>query len=217
MKIITSQFCDPSSVLVRIEEDGTIYIFELPREILCSLSPFFKVAFEGRFLEAQTGMMHMEDVSVELFWKFARWITTDQLEHHTLEDLVDLYVFADEFDIRSLREAITDQLTNECFKLDFDIPDWKLIWFVMENIPMCYPIHSLLATAVARALWHDAERLEGLPYGFGVRVKSSLDRPYGLCDECFKQDGKHDTSEWCDHFHYQPSDFDPRRYHEVRD
>ncbi|KEQ70286.1 hypothetical protein M436DRAFT_84874 [Aureobasidium namibiae CBS 147.97] len=212
---MASQLCDPSSVLVKIKEDGTTYIFELPREELCSLSPFFKTAFEGRFLEAQTGIMDMEDVSVELFGDFARWIATDQLQHHTLEDLVNLYVLADKFDIRVLREAITDELTTECFKPDFDVPDWKVIWFMMENIPKCYPIHSLLATAVARVLWHEVERLEGLPYGFGVRVKSNLDKPYGLCDECFSQDESHDTSEYCDHFFDQSSDFDPRHYHEV--
>lgn len=159
--------------------------------------------------------MHMEDVPVELFGEFAGWLATGQLTNHALEDLVDLYVFADKFVIQGLRKTITDQLTIECFKPGFEIPDWRLIRFVMENIPKFYPIHSLLATAVARVLWHEAERLEGLPYGFGVRVKRYFDKPYGICDECYKQCEDHDTAETCEHFFDEPSDFDPRRYHET--
>jgi len=84
---------------------------------------------------------------------------------------------------------------------------------ISNLIAICSSSHSLLATAVARVLWHEAERLEGAPYGFGVRVKGNLDKSYDLCDECCNEDG--DPHDYCSHFWDQLSDYDPRRYHET--
>jgi len=214
MKLFTSQLCDPSSVLVKIEEAGMTYIFELPREELCRMSPFFNRGFQGSFVEATTGIMHIEEVPAELFRAFARWVTTDELKTCILEDLLELYVFADMFDIPALRAAIIDKLTVECFRLDFEVPDPSLIIFMMENIPRFYPIHTLMAIAVARVLWHNSEPLEALPYGFGVRVQKTLDKPYGLCDTCYEQSEDGNIPDNCSHFCNQPTDFDPGRYQE---
>ena len=190
-----------------------IHTFELPREKLCAMSRFFEKAFEGGFMEAYTGTMHMADVSVELFRMFVTWVNNDQLAACSVEDLVDLYAFADELDIPGLRTAITDELTAQCFDSGFDIPDLDLLEFMMETIPQAYPIHNLFAIAVARLLWHRPEKLGPLPYWFAIRVKKHLDKPYGICDECCDEDC--DSHDYCSHFWDQLSDYDPRRYHET--
>lgn len=214
--MIASQPSDSSSVRIEIEEDGKLHTFELPKEKLCSMSIFFRVAFQGNFLEAVTGIMHISDISADLFGAFANWIESDQLGPYTLEELLDLYILADMFDVPTLRRAITDRLTSYCFAFGFQVPDRSLIDLVMENIPKSSPLHDLLAIAVARLLWHKPEGLDPLPYGFAVRVKKQLDKPYGLCDKCYDLcDTSDQIQDNCDHFFEEPSDFDPRRYIET--
>lgn len=123
-------------------------------------------------------------------------------------------ILMDMFDIPALCAAIIDKLAVECFRLDFEVPCPSLIIFMMENIPRFYPIHTLMAIAVARVLWHNSEPLETLPYGFGVRVQKNLDKPYGLCDTCYEQSKDGKIPDNCSHFCNQPTDFDPSRYQE---
>ncbi|KAG9511698.1 hypothetical protein KCV07_g9985, partial [Aureobasidium melanogenum] len=51
---------------------------------------------------------------------------------------------------------------------------------MMQNIPKLLPVHALLAKAIASVLYHEPDGLEYLPYGFAIRVKDILDKPYGL-------------------------------------
>lgn len=218
MTMIASHPSDASSVLIKIEEDAKLHTFEFPKEKLCSISIFFRVAFQGNFLEAVTGIMHMSDISVECFSAFARWTATGDLGPQTLEELVDLYILGDMLDVPTLRGAITERLTSDCFKPHFQVPDPLFITFIMESIPKALPLHDLLATAVARLLYHKPEGLDLLPYGFAVRVVKQLDKPYGLCDKCYDLcDTDDQIQDYCDHFFDSPTDFDPRRYIEVTD
>ncbi|KAG9511699.1 hypothetical protein KCV07_g9986, partial [Aureobasidium melanogenum] len=68
------------TVLIEIQEGITIHTFRFHKELLCSLSPFFQKAFQGSFLEARTGIMHISDMSAEHFGIFADWVATGQLE-----------------------------------------------------------------------------------------------------------------------------------------
>ncbi|CAD0089132.1 unnamed protein product [Aureobasidium mustum] len=209
-------------VLIEIHEDTKLYTFQFLKDVICSVSPFFQKAFQGYFLESRTKVIDISDVAVENFRIFAKWVTTGQLEQQPLDIMLELYVMADRLDIPTFRGAIIDNLTSyHCFKFDFEVPDTLLIVFMMENIPKSLPIHALLATAVARVLYHKPEGLEYLPYGFAVRVQNYLDKPYGICDACLDHDQDHDhdgethnIADNCEHFFNQPSDFDPHRYQE---
>ncbi|KAG9843313.1 hypothetical protein KCU98_g7862, partial [Aureobasidium melanogenum] len=162
--------------------------------------------------------MHISDISAEHFGIFANWVATGQLEAQSLDLMLELYIMADMLDVPAFRAAITDNLTSDCFKPDFDVPDVSLITYMMQNIPKLLPVHALLANAVASVLYHEPEGLEYLPYGFAIRVKDILDKPYGLCDKCYFNDNDLDNqtiTDQCEHFFDQPSDHDPRRYHEV--
>ncbi|KAG9525854.1 hypothetical protein KCU93_g5794, partial [Aureobasidium melanogenum] len=212
--------CGPSShVLIKVQEDTKIYTFEFPQQELCLISRFFKKAFQGNFLEAATGVLHFTDISAEHFDIFADWFITGQLDRHSLEDMLCLYVLADRLDVPSFRGAITDKLTSDCcFKSGFDVPDTHLITFMMENVPKYLPIHTLLATAVAQVLYHNPEGLDPLPYGFAVRVKHNIDKPYGLCDDCYHHQlstDDHIIADHCEHFFDEPADHDPERYREA--
>jgi hypothetical protein len=143
------------------------------------------------------------------------WLITGHLEARPMEDLMNLYVLADMFDVPDLRAAVVDDLTLECFKPAFEVPDNVLIIFMTENIPRSLPIHALFAIAVARKLYHQPDGLEYLPYGFGVHVKRAIDKPYGMCDECYARDGTANDTDHCEHSDDQPTDFDPRRYSET--
>ncbi|KAG9592019.1 hypothetical protein KCU77_g8590, partial [Aureobasidium melanogenum] len=96
------------------------------------MSRFFEKAFQGNFLEAATGVLHFTNISAEQFAIFADWFVTRQLDTHSLEDMLYLYVLADRLDVPTFRGAITDKLTSDCcFKSGFDVPDTHLITFMM--------------------------------------------------------------------------------------
>ncbi|KAG9591150.1 hypothetical protein KCU77_g8634, partial [Aureobasidium melanogenum] len=182
------------------------------------MSRFFGKAFQGNFLEAGTGVLDFTDISAEQFAIFADWFVTRQLDTHSLEDMLYLYVLADRLDVPTFRGAITDKLTSDyCLKSGFDVPDTHLITFMMENVPKYLPIHKLLATAVAQVLYHNPEALDPLPYGFAIRVKHNLDKPYGLCDDCYHYQltDDHIIADHCEHFFDEPADHDLERYREA--
>ncbi|KAG9965140.1 hypothetical protein KCU61_g2031, partial [Aureobasidium melanogenum] len=175
-------------------------------------------AFQGSFLESRTGIMHISDFSAEHFGIFADRVATGKLEAQSLALVIELYVMADMLDVPAFRAAIADNLTFDCFKADFDVPDVSLITYMMQNIPKLLPVHALLANTVASVLYHEPDGLEYLPYGFAIRVNDILDKSYGLCDKCYFNDDDPDNktiTDQCEHFFDQPSDHDPRRHHQA--
>jgi hypothetical protein len=203
-------------VVVRIEQPLQTTRFVFSQERLAAKSRFFNKAFGGSFLEATTRSITFDDILIEDFSKFSHWVLTERLLSCPLDTMIRLYVLADRLDVPALRAAITDQLTTTCFKLDFKVPELELIRFMMENISKFMPIHTLLAIAVARVLYHDPEGLlDSLPYGFGVRVRSNLDKPCGICNKCYHDNNNPDDTDQCEHFLDEPTDFDPKKYHET--
>jgi hypothetical protein len=86
---------------------------------------------------------------------------------------------------------------------------------MMANVSESMPLHDQLAIAVAKVLYHEPEGLDDLPFGFGVRVQRKVVKPYGLCDQCYAHDDNYNSTEHCEHFLQEPSDYDSRRYHEA--
>jgi hypothetical protein len=46
-------------------------------------------------------------------------------------------------------------------------------------------------------------------------MRGDIDKPYGICDNCYTHDENVYDLDHCGHFHDQPSDFDPPRYYEA--
>jgi hypothetical protein len=76
-------------------------------------------------------------------------------------------------------------------------PKNNLLTFMMASVPKSMPLHNLLAVAVAKVLYHQSGGLDGHPYGFGVRVQRNIDKPYGLCEECYAH---HDNNNSAEHY-----------------
>lgn len=70
-----------------------------------------------------------------------------------LGDLIQLYIMADQFDVKELRTRITDELAYVCYEIDFGLPERGVITLIVDNIPESMPLHRLLAKAVARLLF----------------------------------------------------------------
>ncbi|THY98220.1 hypothetical protein D6C92_02976 [Aureobasidium pullulans] len=106
------------------------------------------------FLEATTSEVFINDTSVEHFGLFADWIMKGCIAiNHTLRDLIQLYIMADQFDVKELRTRITDALAYVCYEIDFSLPEREAIPLVVDDIPESMPLYRLLAKAVARLLF----------------------------------------------------------------
>jgi hypothetical protein len=201
-------------VKVRIEEHSQTQTFIFARGRLCAKARYFAKAFDGHFIEARTGIVVLDDISVEDFRHFGDWISTGRLSILPLDRMVRLYALGDRFDAQDLRIAITDRLALECFRFGAPLPSSSVLQYVAENIPESLPLYHLLANAVARICYHNSSLLESLPTWFVSMVNIVLEKPYGLCDICCDRRAFDDN---CTHFFDQPSDHDPRRYREVTD
>lgn len=98
-------------IKVRLEQSSEVHTYIFARDRLCTKARFFAMAFGGPFSEATTGTITFNDVLPKDFDSFAHWITTDHLLPLSLEDMIRLYVLADRFDSRPLRNLITNSLT----------------------------------------------------------------------------------------------------------
>ncbi|THY15222.1 hypothetical protein D6D01_07958 [Aureobasidium pullulans] len=125
-------------------EQSKACTFRFSRARLCSSSRFFQKAFDGRFLEATTGEVFINDIS----WMMKGCIAIN----HTLGELIQLYIMADQFDVKELRTRITDELAYVCYEIDLSVPEIEVITLVVDNILESMPLYQLLAKAVARLL-----------------------------------------------------------------
>lgn len=201
-----------SRVRVRVEEPSETQTFLFARSRLCSKAQYFERAFGGNFIEAQTRMVVLTDVSIEDFRHFSNFILTGRVPLLLLESMIRLYVLADRFDSQNLRHAITTKLAPACFWPSFTVPSTSLLAFLDDNTAQSSPLRALLANAMAkRAYFHDIN----LPSPFKEIVEKILSKPYGLCERCYDHSLINGTStSECEHFFEEPADHDPERYRE---
>ncbi|KAF2499044.1 hypothetical protein BU16DRAFT_523640 [Lophium mytilinum] len=106
-------------VTVTVGPNGTPFNFH--RGLLCRCSGFFRGAFKGSFKEAGDRSVHLDDVSVLTMQQFMQWIYNSAFltgpatiasfngpshELLTPDEMLDLYVFADRYEIVTLRNDI---------------------------------------------------------------------------------------------------------------
>lgn len=60
--------------------------FIVHKDLICHHSPFFKSAFNGRFLEGETQMMKLEDVDTPMFGAIVNWLYTEKIEEMEEDD-----------------------------------------------------------------------------------------------------------------------------------
>lgn len=60
--------------------------FSVQKDLICHESPYFKKAFTGSFLEADTGTVELEDVPAPLFSIFVIWLYCHKIVYATSDD-----------------------------------------------------------------------------------------------------------------------------------
>ncbi|GME42605.1 hypothetical protein K490DRAFT_53361 [Neofusicoccum parvum] len=158
-----------ATVTVRIGKSPT-KDFLFFKELLCSLSPFFRNAFSGDFNEAKTGIMHIDDVDAQLFGEVFHWIYTrdfTRLEiladggcNNAWDHGVNLYALADRLDIPKLRIDILTTLhvnSNPCLLDISDIQD------VLSKYPKSSTISRYITDLVVPPIPHQCHHDYDLP------------------------------------------------------
>lgn len=144
--------------------------FAVHKDLLCYYSTYFQKLFNGSFREAKDLVAKAEDTTVSTFGYFMQWLytqtfvrykmhawervavsTTDHyansLDSPYLHTLLDLYIFADQYDIRLLRndvmrswqkdETTWDEISNDNIIKAFD------------NLPHSSPLCRYIAQCYA--------------------------------------------------------------------
>lgn len=141
---------------MNIAVSPTKVIFTAHRSSLLDVFEFFTNALSGEFREAQTATITFADTSVDTFNTFIEWLYTRRLfdgvepcpehpDHQTRKKhqatLLDLYIFADKYDIPQMRNDIFDRFARcvthwtNTYTMNLDI-----ILKAYENLPAECPI-----------------------------------------------------------------------------
>jgi hypothetical protein len=143
--------------------------FNVHKDLLVARSPYFKAAFEGRFKEAKDGVLVLEDVKIEAMKDFLDWLYFGRLSPVYGEDeednddnddneddrfttleaymegyrsQVELYIFADRFNVPDLRKAIIDA-KYDYYKDNDYVPSYKEIITASNALPASSPLCGL--------------------------------------------------------------------------
>jgi hypothetical protein len=101
--------------MIIIGTDNDKKTFTLPREFLTAVSKYFENALKGPFRETNTKTLTLDNVTPNTFRIFHEWLSARQLRsidgtpyaytsgRDFLPELLDLYIFADQYDVPQLR------------------------------------------------------------------------------------------------------------------
>lgn len=119
-----------SSKIIRLvsNEDEDKEEVTVHKELLCFFSPYYAAALNGKFLEAQKDQLEVE-LDGEGLRNFAAWIYTGELAKDQSRN-INLYVFADQVDILSLRRDTLSQISG----LRCEMPNYDDVKYVLENV-----------------------------------------------------------------------------------
>lgn len=88
-------------VMVKIKDNAEdVHEFPVHKAFICYYSPFFDAAFNGKFIESQTQMVELDDVSPVAFGIFVNWLYTQRInmageERILITFLSSLWLLAD--------------------------------------------------------------------------------------------------------------------------
>lgn len=180
---ILTKHRDISQTIVVIQVDDER--FNLHKDLLIACSPYFRAAFEGGFKEAKDSILTLEDIKALTMQNFMDWLYFDQLPQHpdeirsenddtpftTIEaylgrfrlPFLDLYLFADRFDVPNLRKAFMELQHSYYTQNEICVPDYGEIILAFQRLPASSPLCRLLVDLYTLR-WgpgHDDKREEG--------------------------------------------------------
>jgi hypothetical protein len=152
--------------------DSNEVSFTVHEQLLTFYSPFFRAALKGGFAEATKGQVRLEEVSEKTFELFVHWLyhqcfpnETDDPEFLKLwyrvdstivsaAGLVDLHVFAEEYDVPNLKRQSIDSLFEKVNDEDQDLPSTKAIRYAFDSLDHDSSLCRLLVDAYCERCSH---------------------------------------------------------------
>ncbi|KAF2142406.1 uncharacterized protein K452DRAFT_297701 [Aplosporella prunicola CBS 121167] len=113
--------------------------FNIHQALLCYWSRYFCNALSGPFKESQKENLKVPDVEVEVFEFAFNWLYTTNLSNELFRDegilAAKLYVFADYYDVREMRNCLMNLMYEEYNVTAGDLPGYDLVLFAFEYLP----------------------------------------------------------------------------------
>ena len=109
--------------------------YTIHKDLICGKIPYFAKEFEGSFSEAQTGKMHLPDVSTEAFEVILQWLycktfpmipLVRAINKHGLRSIspiLQAYIAAESWCVVSLQNDLMDNIANA-------VQDEKLYFYI---------------------------------------------------------------------------------------
>ena len=139
--------------VIRIEvgEDEKKRTFEVFKGVLCFYSGYFNAALNGRFIEAQEGIVKLPTEDPEIFELFRHWIHTRCLFESTLapdrllpfSTIVELWVFCDAHEVPMLQNEVANIMMQKILGAR-TFPDPETLIYVSDNTVETSPLRKLL-------------------------------------------------------------------------
>ncbi|KAJ4378442.1 hypothetical protein N0V86_006145 [Didymella sp. IMI 355093] len=139
--------------------------FTVHEQLLTFYSPFFRAALKGGFAEATRGEVRLKDVNEETFELFVHWLYHQRFPNKTDDPeflklwyhldsttvdagaLVDLHVFAEEYDVPNLKRQSIDSLFEQLNDEDQGLPSTKAIRYAFDSLDHDSSLCRLLVDA----------------------------------------------------------------------
>ncbi|KAF8461597.1 hypothetical protein BDZ91DRAFT_850968 [Kalaharituber pfeilii] len=185
----------------QVGSHDSVTVFYVQRGLLTSLSPEFRNHIENEMKEGVSGEMVLHDVDKETVRRFLQWAytkeyTTDSGSQPTSSTVLlhcKLYVFADRFNVGSLKDLSFGKLT--LFLIEQSNPDpslsayvLKALRYAIDNLPALS--ESLVEFLLGYIAWTLDDVLE-LP-GFTEMIQAHPDAAVAL----FRLTGRTEQPPW---------------------
>jgi hypothetical protein len=136
--------------------------FHVHKALVCGRSSYFKKAFTSSFKEAEEGVIEFKYLQIPTFKIFMLWLYNQNIwdwegeehNHPAAFDIIDLYIFADMFQIPALKNDAIKLLENQIMHTGQGVPLQHLN-YVWANTAGGSPLRRFLADMCARTLSPD--------------------------------------------------------------
>jgi BTB/POZ domain len=122
------------------------------KDVVCSQSPFFSAALNGRFIESSSQQLELPDCDAKAFDHVILWLYQSRLEpleyffkdkKPTYFTLLDLYATADQLDIEGLRNAVVNRVAELAEKTN-SVPTPTDTYILYDAIRENSPLRELI-------------------------------------------------------------------------
>lgn len=156
------------------DSDGDAFHASIHKELLCFYSPYYAAALKGEFSEAKK-----DTITLELPWDQAQslvsWLYTGNILIASDDDLMGLYVFADEKLMLALRRSIMSRFVG--FQIEDSWLDIGEATSYLKRLPQNSGLFHYLVDHWVGVWSHeeyDAVFLDGIPRAFFYKVLAKL-------------------------------------------